>query len=212
MAATIDVLRDRGIARLTTREIAARMGISEGSIFYHFGDRKGLIQAVFEDALRPLWQYQTMPLTEPSSLAEVTDTLIAFNRSIGEFLGSALDILLTAQADTALRGEVFAVMAENDFGPQRGIAAITGYLEAAQRVGIADADADVVALAHLLVASDFMRHTQPRLLGHDRGALDLERLVAVVIDALTPRDQRSRSIPDARSLQSTSSTSARPAR
>ncbi len=54
LRATHDLLRERGMAKLTTREVAERAGVSEGSVFYHFEDRFGLLKAVFERALGPL--------------------------------------------------------------------------------------------------------------------------------------------------------------
>src|SRR5256885_15730592 len=54
LAAALTLLRERGIARVTAREVAALAGVSEASVFYHYKDRAGLLQAVFEQGLRPL--------------------------------------------------------------------------------------------------------------------------------------------------------------
>src|SRR5580692_3939234 len=51
---TLELLPDRGIAKLTTREIARHAGVSEASVYYHFTDRAGLLQAVFEEGMQPL--------------------------------------------------------------------------------------------------------------------------------------------------------------
>lgn len=45
LQSTQEVLGEAGIA-LSTKEIARRAGVAESSIFYHFGDRLGLLQAV----------------------------------------------------------------------------------------------------------------------------------------------------------------------
>ena len=100
IAATLDVLRERGLARLTTREIASRMGISEGSIFYHFGDRKGLIKAVFDESLRPLLQFKTLPPEPPQNLDDLRAGIAYFTETVGNFLESGLDVLFATQADT----------------------------------------------------------------------------------------------------------------
>src|SRR6516165_11234624 len=54
LAAALQLLRERGIARVTSREVAALAGVSEASVFYHYKDRAGLLQAVFEQGLEPL--------------------------------------------------------------------------------------------------------------------------------------------------------------
>ena len=52
--ATLAILREQGIANLTSREVAARAGVSDASVYYHFRDRAGLLQAVFEHGMKPL--------------------------------------------------------------------------------------------------------------------------------------------------------------
>src|ERR1700760_3553609 len=54
LAAALELLRERGIARVTSREVAALAGVSEASVFYHYKDRAGLLRAVFEQGLAPL--------------------------------------------------------------------------------------------------------------------------------------------------------------
>jgi AcrR family transcriptional regulator len=54
LEATLELLRERGISNLTSRNIAARAGVSDASVYYYFGDRAGLLQAVFEHGMRPL--------------------------------------------------------------------------------------------------------------------------------------------------------------
>src|SRR6201996_6613209 len=54
LAAASTLLRERGIARVTSREVAALARVSEASVFYHYKDRTGLLQAVFEQGLAPL--------------------------------------------------------------------------------------------------------------------------------------------------------------
>ena len=54
LEAALTLLRERGIARVTSREVAALAGVSEASVFYHYKDRAGLLQAVFEQGLQPL--------------------------------------------------------------------------------------------------------------------------------------------------------------
>src|SRR4051812_50101602 len=52
LEATLALLRERGVARLTTRDVAERAGVSEASVYYHYTDKAGLLRAVFEAGLR----------------------------------------------------------------------------------------------------------------------------------------------------------------
>jgi AcrR family transcriptional regulator len=40
--AALALVREEGIARLTSRAVAARAGVSDASVYYHFKDRRGL--------------------------------------------------------------------------------------------------------------------------------------------------------------------------
>ncbi|MYR06165.1 TetR family transcriptional regulator [Gordonia sp. SID5947] len=184
VTATLEVLRDRGIARLTTREIADRLGISEGSIFYHFGDRKGLVGAVFTESLRPLWEFGPMMPSAPHDISELREVLTVFTTRLEEFLEDGLDVLMAAQADTALRAELGGVILENDYGPQRGVTAISGYLRSAQAAGVIAPTVDAEVTAHLLIASVFMRYAQPMLVGHARGLPSRDRTLDFIIATL----------------------------
>lgn len=218
VVATLGVMTERGIAGLTTREIASRVGISEGSIFYHFGDRKGLIKAVFDEALRPLWQFRAVPPGPPATADELREGLHRFVVGVAEFLESGLDVMMAAQADVSVRNETFAVMLENDYGPQRGIDALTRYISSAQASGVVAGSVDPQAVAQILIASTFLPAAQPRIVGHTRGLVAPERILDSVMALLVPPpsstadaaaddQRRSMSTPVARSPHSTATTS-----
>ena len=56
LAATLDLAAEQGLTRLTTKEVARRAGASEASVFYHFGDKVGLLQAAMVAGLEPLME------------------------------------------------------------------------------------------------------------------------------------------------------------
>src|SRR3954467_989455 len=112
--ATLALLRERGIARLTTRDVAERAGVSEASVYYHYTDKAGLLRAVFAAGLPPL---TALDVTGPTPLLDL-------GRVLEEFLEQALPVMMAAQSDVALREELAAYLAENDLGPHRGVRAL----------------------------------------------------------------------------------------
>ncbi|MBM7519710.1 TetR/AcrR family transcriptional regulator [Nocardioides nitrophenolicus] len=48
--ATLDVIRDHGLAGARTLEIARRAGVSTGLVLYHFGTLDGLVAAAMEES------------------------------------------------------------------------------------------------------------------------------------------------------------------
>ena len=107
LASALQLLRERGIARVTAREVAGRAGVSEASVFYHYKDRAGLLQAVFEQGVKPLQE-----LSEGGGLtgADVHDALTRFARTLEEFLDQALPVMSAAQSDIALRDALAAAV------------------------------------------------------------------------------------------------------
>src|SRR3984957_5633290 len=93
--AALAVLREQGIANLTSREVAARAGVSDASVYYHFGDRAGLLQAVFEQGMKPLMFMAGLDLKELEPSAVIKAALAALE----QFFDDVLPVLLAAQAD-----------------------------------------------------------------------------------------------------------------
>ena len=56
--AGLAILRERGIANLTSREVARRAGVSDASVYYHYEHRAGLLRAVFAHGINRHWWRQ----------------------------------------------------------------------------------------------------------------------------------------------------------
>lgn len=54
--ATEAILVEGGIESLSIRRLASRCGYTAPSIYYHFGDKPGLVAALLEERFRLLWQ------------------------------------------------------------------------------------------------------------------------------------------------------------
>lgn len=185
LSSALDVLRERGVARLTTREVASRAGVSEGSIFYHFTDRRGLLTAVFSEALRPLFAFKEN--LDPAAARTFDDVAIVLERyaqAMRAFLDDALEVLVAAHGDAGVRDEVGTVVTANDFGPHRGIAAMTNYFDGLRATGLVGADVDTHAAAYLMVGATFLRSAQPTLFGHSTGIPATSEIVAAVLRLL----------------------------
>jgi AcrR family transcriptional regulator len=174
LAATLQLLREQGVARFTTREVAARAQVSEASIFYHYGDRAGLLQAVFAEGLRPLEALNDRGF----DAVDPGDVLDRVAHAIEHFLDQTLPVIMAAQADVDLRDALAAYMIEHDLGPHRGVRAVADFLATEQRAGRVAADADVEAAALMLVSTCFLRSSQRLITPHGDVLPSLDRAVA----------------------------------
>ena len=163
LRATLQVLREHGVARMTTREVARRAGVSEGSVFYHYGDRAGLLMAVFVRGLEPLQAFNAGGLEGESPLEVLTEV----GEAIARFLDEGLPVMVAAQSDRQLPEALAAYMSANDLGPQRGVENLAAYLLREQRAARLRSDVPPRAVATMLVASTFLRVFQQQLTGSD---------------------------------------------
>jgi AcrR family transcriptional regulator len=129
LEATLAILREHGIANLTSREVAARAGVSDASVYYHFGDRAGLLQAVFEHGMKPL---KFMFGLEPETMDPPTVLRGAFD-SLERFFDDVLPVL------------------------HKGVQMLGAYLRAEQAAGRVNPDADPDAIALLVIDAAFGR-------------------------------------------------------
>jgi len=157
LAVASRLLRERGIARVTSREVAAAAGVSEASVFYHYKDRVGLLQAVFEQGLRPL---QLLASEGGPAGADLHEVLTRYGNTLEAFLDQALPVMAAAQSDVALRDAMAEYMTEEDLGPHRGVQALGDYIAAEQAAGRARAGIDPHAAAMLFVGACYTRAAQ----------------------------------------------------
>jgi AcrR family transcriptional regulator len=183
IAAALQVIRERGIARLTAREVAALAGVSEASVFYHYKDRAGLLQAVFAEGVAPLKALAENAVQPGSDPREV---LMLYGSTLEAFLDQVLPVIAAAQSDSELRDVLAAYMAENDMGPHRGVAAIGAYFAGEQAAGRARADLDPDALAMMFVGACHTRASQRQLPLPAAKLPPLEEIIDATVAALRP--------------------------
>ncbi len=175
--AALELLRERGVARLTTREVAGRAGVSEGSVFYHYGDRAGLLNAVFEAGLAPL---QALAgggrLTGPS----VGEVMTRLGSVLERFLDQTLPVISAAQSDTELRDALAQHMSEQDLGPHRGVQALGAYIADEQAAGRVRPDVDPEAAALMFVGACFVRAWQRQMPLHEVTLPPLEDVITAL--------------------------------
>lgn len=79
IGAATDLFAERGYRQTTFEDIAARSGVSRGSIPWHFGNKEGLLAAVVEQVVEEL--RVDADALGPDMLDQALDALVAFTRS-----------------------------------------------------------------------------------------------------------------------------------
>lgn len=150
------LLAESGVARLSTKEIATRAGVAESSIFYHFGDRMGLLQAVIQQQLIPL---KDLLADRPDSPAtDLPTDVLALLNALEDFFLAAIPVMAAIESDAELRAVYHQRSRDLDLGPHRAVEAVVAQLSRHTPTGT-----DLRPAALLLVGAAYQRALQRRL-------------------------------------------------
>jgi AcrR family transcriptional regulator len=152
--ATEQLLCSRGLACITTRDIAREAKVAEGALYHHFGDKAELILEVvlhgvgeFREVLDSL-PLQVGQNSVQKNLERVLESAFHFHHRIASLVCSLF-------ADQQLLARVRGTMNERCIGPGRTTSILAAYLRAEQRLGRVSANAVVESAAELLLAASF---------------------------------------------------------
>ncbi|GIG70543.1 TetR/AcrR family transcriptional regulator [Phytomonospora endophytica] len=143
--AAIALLRQRGISRLTTRDIAQAADAAEGSITKNFGGKAGLLTAILSQELPELRAWRDAA-TPPGQRPMRTVLVDLIDRGITYYTAS-LPLTAGAIADHDLFTTYQKTNHDNTTGPHLAINEIADYLTACQTTGELAATADPYAMA-----------------------------------------------------------------
>ncbi len=175
LAAAIELIREEGLAALTTREVASRAGVSEASVFYHFQDKAGLLEQVVLGGLTPLKAITPGGPGEPGGAGSpagpgepgsaLAGALLPLATALEAFFDHAMPVLAAVQSDASLRRSFAGRLVEGDLGPHRGMQLLSEQLTAMSARGLADPDADPEAASLLLIGACFLRSWERQVTG-----------------------------------------------
>jgi AcrR family transcriptional regulator len=146
------VLRTRGLARATTREIAREAGLAEGTLYLHFADKLDLVRAVHERLL-PEFIEMVSHLPGRAGTGTVEGNLTDLARSALALYRDVLPLGSSLFADPELLERFRVMLAERQGGPHRAWEPVVAYLRAEQRLGRVAAATDPAAAALLLLGA-----------------------------------------------------------
>lgn len=185
LGATATILREDGIARLSTKEVARRAGVAESSIFYHFGDKHELLQAVVR-MQTPTLDEVSAQLRERVGSGSIRNSLLAMCDALEEFYAQVLPVLSAIQADGELRRRLRETGAEDLQGALLAIERITGYLRLEVAAGRLRPGVDAHAAAVLLVGASYQRALHTHMSGVDATLPPVDTVVDTLLPALVP--------------------------
>jgi AcrR family transcriptional regulator len=157
--ATEALLNEVGVTGLSTREIAHRAGVAESGIFYHFGDRLGLLYALIQARLPQYWDVAD-EAARTAGHGTLRDNLLRVVDALEAFYLQIMPITAAIQADQALRGTYARRSSDWDAGPHRALEPVVRYLVREIDAGRIRRDLDTRSVALLLIGTAHYRAMQ----------------------------------------------------
>jgi AcrR family transcriptional regulator len=163
--AAAHVMRTRGFARTTTKEIARAAGYSEATLYKHFTDKTDLFLAVLKErlpslgstlgALSAALDADTSSPAGPATRESLASRLAATARGAIAFYEASFPISASVFSEPELLAAHHAAVTRQGAGPQYPLAALARYLRLEQERGRIRPGADCDAAASLLLGSCF---------------------------------------------------------
>ncbi|MFI0466780.1 TetR/AcrR family transcriptional regulator [Saccharopolyspora sp. 5N102] len=151
--AAAHVMRTRGLARATTKEIAKEAGYSEAALYKHFRDKTDLFLGVLMERVPSNIHELLAALDERAGRGSVRETLEEVAAEAIDFYTDTFPIAASLFSEPALLAAHRTALQERNMGPNVVREKLAAYLAAEQRAGAIDREANPAALAALLLGA-----------------------------------------------------------
>ena len=158
--AAAGVMRERGLANVTTRQIAAAAGFSEATLYKHFADKIELMLAVLQERSTGFTELAAA-LARPAG-DDLEQRLTAVARAAIVFYTDNFPMLASIFSDRTILAAHTDGLRKHGLGPHKVNETIADYLRAEADAGRIKPDADLYAAAGLLTGACL----QHAFLGH----------------------------------------------
>ena len=181
--AAAKLLRTRGVASLTTREIAREAGCSDGALYTHFPTKSDLLMAVCEERLPDL-RGEIGNLVSRVGSSTVERNLEAIIHTTQAFMAELIPITNAVAADPELRARHRERFVGGVIPPRRTIDALADYIAAEQRIGRVDPRVSPRVFASLLTGACFSAASVEYVFGESAHGLEPDKYARALARAL----------------------------
>lgn len=181
----VAVMRDRGLARATTKEIARAAGVSEALLYKVFRDKVDLFLAVLMErlprvgVLREALDTQVGRGSLESNLRRLVTELVSF-------YVESFPIAASVFSDPDLLERHREALRERGAGPQQVVEGVAAYLRGEQLAGRIRSSAQPAVIAELLVGACLHRAFLLSFRQHRPSPTAVRRMGAEIVSTLEP--------------------------
>ncbi|WP_433354984.1 TetR/AcrR family transcriptional regulator [Microtetraspora malaysiensis] len=148
------VIAERGLANVTTRQIAQTAGFTEAALYKHFTNKADLLVAVMRER-SPGFTLLARALNGRAGTGTLLDNLTGVARAAITFYGEGFPMLASIFADPATLAAHKEELRQQGAGPHKANEAVAAYLRTEQDLGRLRSEVDTTAAAGLLLGACF---------------------------------------------------------
>ncbi|HEX5505527.1 MAG TPA: TetR/AcrR family transcriptional regulator [Thermomicrobiales bacterium] len=182
--ATERIIRDRGIAAVTTKDIAREAGFAEATLYRHFQDKTDLLLCVFGERLPGHFLALIRDLPARAGEGTVAANLEQLAAAAAAFFAQTAPLSVAVAADPALAARHYARLRDLGVGPEAAHQALAAYLRAEQGRGRVRAEVDPDAATTLLLGVCFNDAYARHVAGAHATMLPAERFATEIVRTL----------------------------
>jgi AcrR family transcriptional regulator len=162
--ATKKLILLRGLARVTTKEIARETGLSEGALYRHFDHKEEIFFVLMAKHLPALHDTFQTHLPGTGTLSE---NLAAIAQATIQYYEQIVPMGASFLADMGLLDQFRATIRPLHMGPQNVFELVTAYIEEEQQLGRIGQHVPALSIAILLLGPCFQWVFNQQFLGYD---------------------------------------------
>lgn len=183
MGAAEQVMREKGLAKSTTKEIAREAGYSEGTLYNHFESKEDLFLYVLKERL-PEFVSLIKDLPSRAGQETVQGILNQVATAALTFYSKSVPMSASIFSEPELLTRHRQEIGRRDAGPQKANEAVAAYLDAEQRLGRVREDVAPEAAAAALLGACFQRAFLHHFLAKGLAPGEDDRFVEEVVRSL----------------------------
>jgi AcrR family transcriptional regulator len=142
------VMREKGLARTTTKAIAATAGYSEALLYKHFADKQELFLIVLQERI------PQVHLDSPGD-GDLAGSLTGIVEQLMGFFAQTFPVAASIFGSPELLAEHRKAVTGRGYGPAGPVHRVQAYLDAEQRAGRISGASDTASASRLLVGAAF---------------------------------------------------------
>lgn len=181
----VAVMRERGLAYATTKEIARAAGVSEALLYKVFDDKVGLFLDVLAERLPRVTLFNE-GLASQAGRGTVAGNVRRLAGELVAYYVETFPVAASVFSDAALLTRHREALREREAGPHRVVEAVADYLRAEQHAGRVSGDANPSTVAELLVGACLHRAFLASFQQQRPSATTISRFAAEIAETLRP--------------------------